>query len=100
MPREIQRGIQRETLANSRIAQQHTGRQIPGQLNALNARHKHRITWIELDLCPLIPVYEESVSPQIMRNLPDVRDICIEQNLAVNQFPDLRIAQVLMDNFL
>ena len=100
MPREIQRGIQREALANSRIAQQHASRQIAGQLNALNARHKRRIARIELELCPLIPVYKESVSPQIIRNLPDVRDIGIEQNLAVDQFPDLRIAQVHMDHFL
>lgn len=52
------------------------------------------------DLCPLIPVNEETVSPQIIRNLPDVRGIGIEQNLAVDQFPDLRIAQVHMDHFL
>lgn len=52
------------------------------------------------DLCPLIPVYKESVSPQIIRNLPNVRDIGVEQNLAVDQFPNLRIAQVHMGHFL
>ena len=101
MPREIQRGIQRETLANSRIAQKHAGRQITGQLNTLNARHKRRIARIELDLCPLSPVNEETVSPQIIRNLPDVRDIRHWlQNLTVDQLPDIRSAQVHMDHFL
>lgn len=37
MPWEIQRGIQQKPQADSRIAQQHDGRQTAGQSNALNA---------------------------------------------------------------
>ena len=84
MPGKIERRIQRKPLANARIAQKYASGQIVWQRNTFNARDECRVSRTEFNLGLLAFVNIEAVSAQVIRNLPDVRSIGIEQNLAVD----------------
>ena len=84
MPGKIERRIQRETLADARIAQQHASSQIVGQCDTFDARDKSGISGAKFDLGLLAFVNVETVGTQVIRNLADVRSIGIEQHFAVD----------------